>query len=113
MPNNRGPFTVRIEGVDASDNELNLSASRRFVAVPEVVLLPAISISAPANNSEVESGANFTVNVAYENADGFAVSFTGQSQTVMNATSVTLTAPTVTADTVSYTHLTLPTIYSV
>lgn len=93
VPNSVGPFTVRIEGVDSNGNELGLQATRSYNAVAEVILIPSISISSPVPDSEVNVSQAFTLNVQYENADGFSVDFAGTSQTVLNGTSVALTAP--------------------
>ena len=93
VPTTVGPFTVRLEAIDASGNELGLQAVRTYDAVAEVVLLPAISISSPANDIAVQTDEPFTLNVAYENADGFNVAFAGLTQTVLNNPSIVLTAP--------------------
>lgn len=93
VPTTVGTFNVRIEAVDANGTELGLQAVRSYDAVAEVVLLPAISIASPANNVNVDTNEQFTLNVDYENADGFNVTFAGQTQTILNNTLIALTAP--------------------
>jgi hypothetical protein len=95
VPSVIGAFIVRVEGVDVNGTELGLQAVRSYNAVAEVVLLPTISISSPANGVEVNTDEQFTLNVDYENAEGFKVDFAGQSQTVLNNTSISLTAPSI------------------
>lgn len=93
VPTTEGPFVVRVEGVDANGTELGIQAERSYDAVAEVVLLPTISISSPTNGVEIDTDEQFTLTVAYENADGFKVEFAGQTQTVLNNTAIVLTAP--------------------
>ena len=89
VPNTEGPFTVRIESVDDS----SVDTSRSYNAVAEVVVSPSLNISSPLNGAAINSGEEFTLSVAYENAAGFNVDFAGQSETVLNDTMITLTAP--------------------
>jgi len=95
VPSAEGLFSVRLEAVDTNGVELGIQAIRSFQAVAEVVLVPSIVITSPINGTEVNSGQSVTVAVAYENAEGFKVDFAGQSNTVLNGTSISLTAPTI------------------
>lgn len=94
VPTSEGPFSIRLEAVDQNGDEIGIQAIRAFNAVAEVVLLPSVSISSPISDSELLAGQTFLLTVTYENAAGFKVEFAGQSQTVLNNSSISLSAPT-------------------
>jgi len=52
-----------------------------------------ISIKSPSHNTSLSGNERFSVNVAYRNARGFSVTFNGRTQTILNSTSATITAP--------------------
>ncbi|TCS41770.1 cellulase family glycosylhydrolase [Reinekea marinisedimentorum] len=94
-PSSEGAFTVTLETIDSDGNELDVAASLTLESVYALTAYPEISISSPSASDEIETGAEFEISVALENATGFEYQLDGISAVVSNSTSATVTAPSV------------------
>ena len=93
-----GAFELTLVAIDENDQELDVSTSLTLDAVYSFTLEPEITITSPADGTQLYTNEDFTLTVELDDAAAFEYQFNGVSDVVTGSSEATLTAPAVAAD---------------